>query len=80
MPLEQIPDISSQYYQINYDASGNERPEYDGSKMSQKVLEVLTQEAITDVFIFSHGWNGDIPAARNQYNRWVKRMFEKVYI
>ena len=76
MPLEQIPDISSQYYLINYDASGNERDEDGGSKMSQKVLEVLTQEAITDVFIFSHGWQGDIPAALNQYNRWVKAMAE----
>jgi len=74
MTLETVPDTTLQYYLINFDASGAERDEPDGSKISQTVLQVLAQDAITDVFIFSHGWNGDIPAARNQYNRWIKAM------
>lgn len=74
MPFESVPGTSLNYYLINFDALGNERNEPDGSKLSQTVLEVLSQEPITDVFIFSHGWQGDIPAARNQYNRWIKAM------
>ena len=35
---------------------------------------MLAQEPITDVFIFSHGWQGDIPAAQKQYSRWIKAM------
>lgn len=74
MPLESVPGTSLNYYLINFDALGNERNESDGTKLSQTLLGVLAQEPITDVFIFSHGWLGDIPAARNQYNRWIKAM------
>ncbi|HEX7981838.1 MAG TPA: hypothetical protein VF461_24755, partial [Gemmatimonadaceae bacterium] len=31
-------------------------------------------EGITDVFLASHGWQGDIPAAIEQYDRWVGEM------
>ncbi|MBD1853163.1 hypothetical protein H6F87_24785 [Cyanobacteria bacterium FACHB-502] len=74
MPLEQVPDTPLQYYLINFDASGQERNEPDGTKMSQTLLEVLAQELISDVFIISHGWLGDIPAARRQYNKWIQAM------
>ena len=26
---------------------------------------------MTDVFFFCHGWKGDVPAAKDQYNRWM---------
>jgi hypothetical protein len=74
MPIESVPETSLQYYLINVDASGNERNESDGSLLSQTVVNLLAQGAFTDVFIFSHGWLGDIPAARSQYNRWIKAM------
>lgn len=74
MALETVPETSLQYYLINYDSLGNERTEADGSKTSQTVLDVLAEEPITDVFIFSHGWQGDIPAAQTQYRRWIKAM------
>jgi len=48
--------------------------ELDGSLLSQTVLDLLTKESFSDVFIFSHGWLGDIPAARSQYNRWIQAM------
>jgi hypothetical protein len=74
MPVETIPDIQLQYYLINFDASGQERDELDGTKMSDALVKVLAEEPITDVFIFSHGWMGDIPAARRQYTKWIKAM------
>lgn len=73
MPIETVPGTTLQYYLINFDASGNERTEASG-KISQKILEALATEPFTDVFILSHGWLGDIPAARRQYNRWIGAM------
>jgi hypothetical protein len=77
MPIEKVPGTSLQYYLVTFDANGNERNEPDG-KMSHKVLDALSNEPITDVFIFSHGWLGDVPAARSQYNKWVGAMSENV--
>ena len=36
------------------------------------------QEPITDVFIFSHGWLGDLPSARGQYHNWIAAMAARV--
>jgi|SRR6476469_56334 len=73
MPIETVPATTLQYYLITFDALGNERTEPRG-KISDKIAEVLVTEAFTDVFIFSHGWLGDIPAARLQYNHWIGAM------
>jgi len=73
MPLETLPEISLNYYLIAFDAQGNERTEPNGL-LSQQLAALLSHEPITDVFIFSHGWLGDIPAAKNQYNNWIKAM------
>jgi hypothetical protein len=74
MPIESVPETSLKYYLINFDAVGNERKESDGSLLSQTLLDSLAKESFSDVFIFSHGWLGDIPAARSQYNRWIQAM------
>lgn len=75
MPIREVKvdETSLQYYLIAFDAAGNERDEAEG-KMSQKMLDVLSSESITDVFIFSHGWLGDFKAACFQYNEWVGAM------
>ena len=26
------------------------------------------------MFFFSHGWQGDVPGARTQYNNWIDAM------
>ncbi len=74
MPFELVPRTSLHYYLVNFDALGNERDEADGTLMSQTLINVLANEPITDVFVISHGWLGDIPAARNQYNKWITVM------
>ncbi len=74
MPIENLPEISLQagqslqYYLVAFDKDGNEQ---EGGEMSQKLVDVLANESITDVFIFSHGWMGDVPAARHQYKKWL---------
>ncbi|MBD2084101.1 hypothetical protein [Coleofasciculus sp. FACHB-542] len=73
MPIETVAGTSLKYYLLSFDATGKERDE-SGGLMSQKILEALASEPITDVFIMSHGWLGDIPAARSQYNGWIGAM------
>ncbi len=71
MPVERVPGTNLTYYLIAFDAEGNERSDDPNGLMSQRVLDVLTNEPVTDVFLMSHGWQGDVPAARKQYNKWI---------
>ncbi|WP_413198595.1 hypothetical protein [Nostoc piscinale] len=77
MPLETVNitnvNLSLDYYLIAFDANGNERLE-DTGFMSQKLVDILATEPITDVFLISHGWRGDIPAAKEQYTKWITAM------
>jgi hypothetical protein len=62
------PDI--EYGLISFDAEGRERLE-GGGLMSQQLIEKAKRDRVTNVFFFCHGWKGDLPAARNQYARWI---------
>ena len=43
-------------------------------------METVAREPITDVFLMSHGWKGDVPSAREQYGRWIHEFVPgKVY-
>ncbi len=75
MPIEKVNSL--EYYLIAYDAKGKEREEREGdpnSLMSTVVLKELADNPITDVFLMSHGWMGDVPAAKRQYNKWIGAM------
>lgn len=74
MPFELVPGTSLHYYLVNFSDLGNERDEADNKKISQTLIKVLKEEPITDVFLISHGWLGDIPAARDQYSKWITAM------
>jgi hypothetical protein len=76
MPLRKIPETNASYYLIAFDENGNERCEPDGSLLSATVAGLVGHpaEGITDVFFASHGWKGDVPAAIEQYDRWVGEM------
>src|SRR5438045_5409919 len=84
MPIRQVPGTEVTYYLVNYDEEGRERRESDGTRLSVELrrrLENATDAAktdpdagITDVFIISHGWKGDVPAAIEQYDAWVGEM------
>jgi hypothetical protein len=71
MPTIKIQNIDLSYYLIAFNKNGQERTDDTEGLMSQKVADILAQEPVTDVFIFSHGWLGDVPAAIDQYNRWI---------
>jgi hypothetical protein len=75
MPIEQVPGTGLRYHLIAYDDQGRERGDDPAGRMSQVTAAALAdQPPITDVFIFSHGWMADLPAARRQYAKWVKAM------
>lgn len=71
MPIETVPGTSLNYYLIAFDKDGKER---EDGLMRQKIKEALANEPITDAFIMSHGWMGDVPAAKDQYNNWIRAM------
>ena len=76
MPTRTVPGSDAQYQLICFDADGVERAESDGTKLSDAVVKRLaaTDAPITDVFFCSHGWQGDVPAAISQYDKWVGEM------
>lgn len=76
MPIRSIDGADAQYYLLSFDEHGSERPEANGILLSDVVKNKIANpgEAITDVFFASHGWQGDIPAAIEQYDRWVGEM------
>ena len=73
MPLRHIDEADLDYFLLLFDRDGNERREQDGSLLRMKLNEII-RESITDVFISSHGWKGDIPAAISQYASWIATM------
>jgi len=74
MPIEELRDVGLHYHLIAFDDEGRERRDDPAGRMSEVTAETLAREPITDVFIFSHGWMADLPAARRQYAKWVTAM------
>jgi hypothetical protein len=75
MPLRHIPnaDPPLTYQLIVFDDQGNERREPDGSLMSEKALTAIRKD-VSDIFVMSHGWLGDMDAALSQYDAWSKNL------
>ena len=77
MPFQQIPGL--EYGLISFDKDGKERTDdNDGihGVFSQTLLAKVKAEKPSDVFLFSHGWKGDMPSAIDQYNRWIGAMWK----
>lgn len=75
MPLRNA-GTDTEYFLVTHDEVGRERAEPDGSLLSESVLKRLTAttDRVTDLFLMSHGWKGDIPAAIEQYDNWSAAM------
>ncbi len=77
MTIRNVPETELKYHLISYDKRGEERtddPDAPNGRASEAVLEALGTEPITDVFLISHGWKGDVPAAIRQYDAWIAAM------
>ena len=74
MPIEVVPEFNTPYFLICYDERGRETQESTGEFASDEAIKSLQDASVTDVFIMSHGWRGDFPGARGQYNKWITAM------
>jgi hypothetical protein len=77
MPIETVAGTGLSYYLIAFDEAGNERTDDPGDpsgRLSQRLLTDLAAQPVTDIFLMSHGWRGDVPSARSQYQRWIGAM------
>lgn len=71
---QSVPGTSIEYYLAAFDSEGRER-EWNGSGLcSHSAIRQLVSQPITDVFIFSHGWMGDVVQAKDQYQKWITAM------
>jgi DNA/RNA endonuclease G (NUC1) len=73
-PPETIAGSDLRYYMVSFDESGRERLDHPAGKISSLVQQAVADASTTDVFIMSHGWQGDVPAARAQYSSWISAM------
>ena len=74
MPIEQIPGSDLRYYLVAFDGEGRERTDDPAGMMSERVVNTLQDQPVTDVFIMSHGWRADVPSANRQYAAWIDAM------
>jgi len=71
MPIRSIPNWTEKYYLLVFDKHGREVEE-GGALLSGRIG--ADHPDATDIFVFMHGWKGDIPAAIDQYDRWISAM------
>ena len=76
MPTEAIPGTEFRYHLISLDDDGNERNDDPDGRMSDRIKQAMQADKPTDVFIFIHGWKGDLDAARSQYAAWMSTLMK----
>src|SRR5215472_14745448 len=75
MPFRTAPLSNMRYGLIAFDAQGVERADDpDGDPFSKRLLDQAQSDAVTDVFLCSHGWMGDMRAAESQYDAWIGQL------
>lgn len=78
MPVRSVPGNETlDYLLICHDADGRELPEGSGKDLqllSKVAIGAVNSGRVTDIFLISHGWKGDIPAAIEQYDHWIAAM------
>lgn len=77
MTIETVPGSATRYFLINLDAGGRERlddPHAANGRLSDSVAAELAAQPYTDVLFMSHGWKGDVPEAKRQYDAWIGAM------
>ncbi len=79
MPIRSVPDTDLRYALVVFDENGKERREPDGTLLSEVLVNRLhdPERGVSDVFVISHGWKGDIPGAIAQYDRWIAAMAQR---
>ena len=74
MPRRKITKSGTCYALVCFDEEGVERiddRDAPGGRFSERVIEEVRAHPPTDIFMFSHGWKGDVMAAVGQYDDWI---------
>jgi hypothetical protein len=77
LPIRTVPGSGVRYYLVCVDGTGAERvddPDGVGGRLIPRLIDEFQREPYTDVFLMSHGWMGDVPAAVKQYDNWTGAM------
>jgi hypothetical protein len=74
MVLRRIPESDQSYHLLAFDKHGTEQRDPGGRLGSEAVVEALQtpDTQVTDVFVLSHGWQGDSQGAVDQYDAWLR--------
>jgi hypothetical protein len=77
MPFQKIVPLGVDYALIHFDDRGRERTDDpEGGVFSRVLVDQARREKPSHIFLFSHGWKGDIPSAIDQYDRWIGAMWK----
>lgn len=74
MPTRTIPGTTTRYHMISVNKNGDEitpDPDAPSGTISDAILADVANGQTTDVFVWTHGWKGDVPDAFDQYDRWI---------
>jgi hypothetical protein len=73
MPIRKIIGSDVEYYLLVFNEFGRERRDSNDIFVSEIVRQQIAKSKtpVTDVFFMSHGWKGDVPAAIEQYDKWI---------
>ncbi len=74
MSLEKIAGSDLAYHLVSFDEKGRPRPDADGVRPADELIAALSAGSISDIFLMTHDWKGDWPAARAQFQEWVGAM------
>lgn len=74
LPPEAVAGTALRYYLVAFDENGKERDDHPAGIISRLVGQAVTAPTTTDVMLFSHGWQGDVKSAREQYGKWLSTM------
>ena len=77
MPFLKLPETDQRYALMSFDDDGREREDDPESGIfSKTILSHVTETLPSHVFVFTHGWKGDLPGAVDQCNRWIGALYK----
>jgi hypothetical protein len=74
MPQSQLSGIEFEFDWIRYDETAAERFEASNSLASQRVLNLLKENSISDMFLLCRAWNADTPSTHARYESRIRAL------
>lgn len=74
MPYRIVPGTQKHYFMLTVDRQGDELgkdPDAPSGLLSERLLQHLRDDGVSDLFLMIHGWKGDVPGAVDQFDRWI---------